>query len=608
MNIPDQKARQQALDIANSFIVQAPAGSGKTELLIQRFLALLTTVNQPEEIIALTFTRKAAYEMRDRIIQALTKAMNEPQPQQAHQQKTWQLAKAVQLRNDEKNWNLQHYPNRLRIQTIDSLCMRLIQQAPLHTSYSNDIKISDDIDHHYQFAVRQLFIDIDAQHPNYPALAKLMLHLDNRQGYVESLLCQLLACRDQWLPYIIYAKEDKNLRLRLQQGLENIIKGSLEALCASIPKEYQQEIVNLVQFAGSQKNIVESQPAIAQCAQLQSLPTSAGSDLALWQGIATLFLTKSHSWRKCVDKRCGFPAASSTSSKPQQELYKAMKIRMQTLLAIFVDDETLRMCLQNVLNCPPAHYEEAQWEIVSSLMQILPLLAAQLNLVFNRFATIDYIEIMTRALYSLSDEDSPSELALILDYKIKHLLVDEFQDTSIRQFQLLEKLTAGWQIGDGRTLFVVGDPMQSIYSFRGAEVGLFLWARDRGIGDVPLQSLQLTANFRSQATIVEWNNLIFGQIFPQKEDINQGAIRFNSAQAQQVDNHLAAINYYACEDEQDEAQQIITLIKKIHTQDKKTSIAILVKARSHLSALLPELHAASMPYQAQCPSVVTFEP
>ena len=57
--------------------------------------------------------------------------------------------------------------------------------------------------------------------------------------------------------------------------------------------------------------------------------------------------------------------------------------------------------------------------------------------------------------------------------------MDEFQDTSISQWELLQRLTAGWQPGDGRTVFVVGDPMQIIYRFREAEVGLFLRAARR---------------------------------------------------------------------------------------------------------------------------------
>ena len=81
---------------------------------------------------------------------------------------------------------------------------------------------------------------------------------------------------------------------------------------------------------------------------------------------------------------------------------------------------------------------------------------------------------------ALGEPDAPTDLALSLDYRIRHLLIDEFQDTSLSQYELLHRLTAGWQPGDGRTLFAVGDPMQSIYRFRQAEVGLFLRAREHG--------------------------------------------------------------------------------------------------------------------------------
>ena len=103
VDITDLDQRRRALDPACSFIVQAPAGSGKTELLIQRYLVLLSRVQSPEEIAAITFTRKAAAEMRKRVLEALASARTEEKPPEPHCALTWEHARAALERDSARS-------------------------------------------------------------------------------------------------------------------------------------------------------------------------------------------------------------------------------------------------------------------------------------------------------------------------------------------------------------------------------------------------------------------------------------------------------------------------------------------------------------------------
>ena len=127
---PDRTAREQALNPAGSYIVQAPAGSGKTELLAQRYLKLLVQVEAPEEIVAITFTNKAAAEMRGRILDALERARLDTPPGTPHEARTWELARQVLSHEQAVGWHITENPRRLGIQTVDSLCAALTRQMP----------------------------------------------------------------------------------------------------------------------------------------------------------------------------------------------------------------------------------------------------------------------------------------------------------------------------------------------------------------------------------------------------------------------------------------------------------------------------------------------
>ncbi len=153
--IPDRAERERALDPSASFIVQAPAGSGKTELLIQRFLALLARVSRPEEILAITFTRKAAAEVRRRIGAALAAARASERPARPHEAKTWDLAKAALARNDAGGWGLEESAARLRVQTIDALCASLTRQMPVLAKFGAQPESLEDARALYREAARE---------------------------------------------------------------------------------------------------------------------------------------------------------------------------------------------------------------------------------------------------------------------------------------------------------------------------------------------------------------------------------------------------------------------------------------------------------------------
>ena len=140
----------------------------------------------------------------------------------------------------------------------------------------------------------------------------------------------------------------------------------------------------------------------------------------------------------------------------------------------------VRLALAALKTAPPEKYSDQQWEALEAIVALLKPAVAELRRLFAERGEVDFTEIAHGALLALGTPEAPTDLLLALDVRVKHLLVDEFQDTSNSQWELIERLTAGWEPGDGRTVFVVGDPMQSIYRFRDAQVGLFLHARRHG--------------------------------------------------------------------------------------------------------------------------------
>jgi ATP-dependent exoDNAse (exonuclease V) beta subunit len=606
-DIPDLAERRRALDPAHSFIVQAPAGSGKTGLLIQRYLKLLTCVNDPEEIVAITFTRKAAGEMRERVIEALSQARgahSSISPDTGHMKFTRDLADAAVRRDIEAGWRLTENPGRLRIQTFDSLCASLNRQMPILSGFGSQPETVEDASDLYREAARLTIDLVESNEAAGTDVEYLLEHLDNDLPRVESLIAEMLARRDHWLRHI-HCRSREELEAALRRTGRETLR-YLRRLFAHHPEPMQGELVELLRYAaqnlaasGWNSVEIDYEQLYAQLSGLGALPGEEAHDYACWYAIAELLLTREGAWRKQHTVKDGFP----TVTKGRKDVAKEWKERACTLvssLATHEDGNLLCQALHDVRILPPSCYTEKQWDVLGSIMQLLPLAVAQLRLVFQSRNKVDFTEVTQGALRGLGEPEMPTDLALALDYRIRHILIDEFQDTSISQYELVARLTAGWERGDGRTMFIVGDPMQSIYRFRQAEVGLFLRARAAGIGNITLHPISLSANFRSQRGIVDWVNTAFAQIMPEQEDISLGATPYiaSAAMHDRLDDAAVSIHPFFDDDHAGEAMKVVEITLEVQKNAPSATMAILVRNRSHLHEIAPRLRNAGLRFRA----------
>ena len=588
----DEQARKDALDVTRSFIVQAPAGSGKTELLIQRYLRLLSIVDAPEEVIAITFTRKAAAEMQYRVLHALQRSQRGEVPEAAHERVTADAAAAALGRDRERGWQIIANPRRMRIQTLDSLNASIAGMQPLTGAAASGNAVADDAE------VKSLYRQAAATTLDWlaesgvfrDAVQEVLVHLDNNTSLYVGYLARMLETRDQWLPFIGSGQTVDNaiLRERLETNLQAIVTAHLEKTRRAFPAEIVPDVLMLGAYAA--RNLLDAGKAdhpVSALQELAAMPPASSEALDAWHGVAGLLLTAGGTWRKRVTVNDGFPTGDN-----------GQKSALYDVIASASSHADLQGLLQGIRVLPPVRYSDEQWSVLLALFRLLPLAVAELQQLFSAHSLTDFIEIAIAADRALGSAESPGDIALLLDYQVRHILIDEMQDTSRAQYRMLEALTGGWEPGDGRSLFCVGDPMQSIYRFRNAEVAQFLMAQRAGIGGLPLQRLVLRKNFRSGEFLVHWFNTIFAQVLPPVNDPVRGAVSYEEAVPALTIEGECLIHPVFGADPAQEADEGCRLIQETLAGNPEDDMAVLVRGRSQLAALLPQLRAAGVDYQA----------
>ena len=591
-HISDFAERKRALDPTCSFIVQAPAGSGKTGLLIQRYLKLLAYVEAPEEIVVITFTKKAVTEIRERVLAALAQPSKIPETE--HEKLLCTLADKVLQRDAQADWRIANNPARLRIQTIDSLCALLTHQMPILSEFCFQLESTGDASDLYLEAARSTIDLVKKDNVVVQDVERLLEHLDNDVSRTEKLLSKILEKRDHWLRHIYEGKD----REELEATLRNVRYEALKRVSNNYPESMQDELIKVARYAAINLKDSGSNLPLATCENLSSFPGSEEQDISLWHGIAEMLTTKKVSWRTTLRKADGFPPGSTKEEKEKAKLWKD---RALSLIDKLKENDTLLKWLHSLRSLPPPTYTDTQWEVLGSITRLLPYAVAQLKLVFQARGKVDFTEVAQGALRALGESDAPTDVALALDYRIQHLLIDEFQDTSISQYELITQLIAGWEEGDGRTLFAVGDPMQSIYRFRESEVGLFLRARAEGIGNISLESIVLHTNFRSQENIVNWVNETFAQIMPvREEDISVGAVSYTASVAthQALVGEAVSVHPFFNGDYAAEAKKVVEIVTQVRRDDPFATIAILGRTRASFYKIVPQLREAGLQFRA----------
>jgi ATP-dependent exoDNAse (exonuclease V) beta subunit len=586
-------------------LVQAPAGSGKTTLLTQRYLRLIATVDSPERILALTFTRKAAEEMRQRVTAALDLAALRDRPP-GFNADSWDLALAAREHLRSRRIDVARQPSRLRIETIDSFNSWLAAQLPVASGAGGRLSLLDDARASYEEAARRA-LAYDARDSFGAAVERTLAVGDQRWRQLVALIAEMLQGRDRWLALLagklgaasaLDAAQLDRVRAHFDEDLALLVTRTLKDAAEILGGEALASLPPLMRAAA--RRLGSARPDLTIWLERSVALAADASDLERWRTIAGVLLTKDKRLRRRLTAKQGFPPECAELGP------------MSDLLAQFERTPGAARALDGIRRLPDPKYGDDDWIRVRDVAQVLVLAAAELDEVFREQGAVDFPAVSLAALRALGTGEAPTDLALRLDYRLQHLLLDEFQDTSGAQLELVRMLTSGWQRGDGRSVFCVGDPMQSIYGFRQAEVRAFLELAESGIGELEFDVERLTSNFRSTPALVRWINDCFERIMPRNDDRERGAIAFRPSESAAGEGDAAApdadppdadappkaVTLRGFPDAAAEAAAVAELVEARRERHPGWRIAILVSARTHAREIALALRARGIAFRA----------
>ncbi|MBU4285559.1 MAG: UvrD-helicase domain-containing protein, partial [Verrucomicrobia bacterium] len=333
-------------------------------------------------------------------------------------------------------------------------------------------------------------------------------------------------------------------------------------------------------------------------ARLADIPSPALCDVSAWQSAANVLLVKAGTPRKQF-KRAEF--GLNFAKTPQADFIRDLPSEIAWIL--------------NFTREWPNAGDPTGIEALSDCMRLARGALERFGRMMNARG-LDFMELELAALRAFNQADRPGDSLIFFHEHLRHILVDEAQDMNDNQVRILSTLTEGWEPDDGRTVFIVGDPKQSIFRFRRAEVSLFEALKTNGLSrrgeaPLPLSALKLNANFRSRPHLVAFANTVFARVM---ETPNKACdeVEFNASEpardeaAAPVPITLALFNCrhannpqttlpLKAEAREQEARYVAGRVAALHRNDRAASVAILIPARTHLTPYVRAMEALSLP-------------
>lgn len=492
----DRAARETAVDPTRNIVLEASAGTGKTRVLVDRYVRLTAAGVDPANILAITFTRKAAAEMRQRIVARM-------------REEAGQLLDAAERRAAGERLG------DVTISTIDAFCLALLQEFPLEADVDPGFDVADET--------------------ALPRLADETLDRAMR-------ICRSLALRDGDIALLFSHLGEPRLRDGLAALLDRrlVAAGALNRVLRATPRDSSvdgacarcaQRLKDALDGAGGGLDrFLDSGPVAhpryaVLAAEIRAL---ASASRGSWHGgnasrlralivrLEEYLFTRSGDARQRDAYRADeYPGAAA------RRAHRADALRLAPLVADLV--RGLRRELNGIL-------ARAVWRVFSVAVE-------QYERTLDARGVIDFAGLLARARALLHTLPEFGRSRYLLESRYQHLLVDEFQDTSRAQWELVQLLVRTWGEGLGLdqdmplrpTLFVVGDRKQSIYGFRDAEVAVLGEAAGfvsglRPEGDV---GLSIAHSFRSVRPLLAFANDLFTDI--EKAPGRADAFRFDSS-------------------------------------------------------------------------------